>query len=344
MIMKCDYSPLTDLVTKQDIDEYKDLYKFPKNLAATITPIVFLAIMVLIITFFYKWSIEVMVVLLFMAICMSYFVSRNIININKLRQYRLKLWKFAVKNNINYQAENHNISYEGKLFLRGENRYSYDILNYLYSENHPVEIANYRYDIRSSSTDSEGHRTSSTRTYRQGYVLINLYRKLPHIILDSKKNGIGSIGNSLLFVNQNQRLELEGDFNNYFDLYVPNGYERDALYIFTPDVMAVFVDETCNFDAEIIDDKLFIYSRGPFNLIEQSVLETLFKLIDLISNKTLDQSQNYADERVLNNRQENTIASEGKRLKFGLPKPIMVIIIIIVVFNVLGVILSVLPR
>ena len=247
------------------------------------------------------------------------------------------------KNNINYQSEDHNVTYEGNIFNRGENRYSYDILGFASSENRPVEIANYQYDIRTESRDSDGGKTTSTTTYRQGYALISLDHKLPHIILDSKKNGAGSIGNGLLGISQSQRLELEGDFIDYFDLYVPKGYERDALYIFTPDVMAVFVDETCNFDAEIIDDKLFIYSRAPLNLIDQSTLEKLFKLIDLVSKKTIDQAENYIDERV-GSQQNDVIAAEGRRLKIGVPKPIIVIIIIVIALNFLSFILALLPK
>ena len=36
-----------------------------------------------------------------------------------------------------------------------------------------------------------------------------------------------------------QVLSLEGDFDRYFTLYCPKEYERDALYVFTPDLMAL---------------------------------------------------------------------------------------------------------
>ncbi len=341
--MKYDFLPLSDAVSKKDVDEYKTLYKLPSSLFSVITAILLFAVFLAVFSFVYKGSTESILFIALIAALAAYFVSKSITKVKKLKNYRVRLWKFAKKNNINYQSENHNVTYEGNIFNRGENRYSYDILDLVNSENRSIEVANYQYDIRTESRDSDGKTSTSTTTYRQGYILINLDHKLPHIILDSKKNGSGSIGNGLLSISQSQRLELEGDFNDYFDLYVPNGYERDALYIFTPDVMAVFVDETCNFDAEIIDDKLFIYSRVPLNLIDQSILEKLFKLIDLVSKKTINQADNYVDERV-GNRQANVIAAEGRRLKFGLPKPIIVIIIIVAALNILSFILALLPK
>lgn len=55
-----------------------------------------------------------------------------------------------------------------------------------------------------------------------------------------------------------QRLSLEGDFDSHFALYCPSGYERDALYLFTPDVMTRAVDEAGGWDIEIVDDVLLL--------------------------------------------------------------------------------------
>ena len=341
--MKYDFLPLSDAVSKKDIDAYKTSYKLPSSLSSVIASTIIFIVFLIIFIFAYNGYKELIIFVVLTAALTVYFLLKSIKRVRTLRDYRVKLWKFAKENNITYQSENYNVTYEGNIFNRGENRYSYDILSFVCSENRSVEIANYRYDIRTESRYSDGKRSTSTTTYRQGYILINLDHQLPHIILDSKKNGNGSIGNGLINISQSQRLELEGDFNDYFDLYVPNGYERDALYIFTPDVMAVFVDEACSFDAETIDDKLFIYSRVPLNLIDQSILEKLFKLIDLVSKKTINQTENYVDERV-GNRKTNVIAAEGRRLKFGLPKPIIIIVIIVAALNILSFILALLPK
>ena len=57
-----------------------------------------------------------------------------------------------------------------------------------------------------------------------------------------------------------QRLSLEGGFDRHFQLYCPIGYEADALYLFTPDVMARLLDHVRGFDVEIVDDWLLLVS------------------------------------------------------------------------------------
>ncbi|WP_414172275.1 hypothetical protein [Clavibacter tessellarius] len=58
---------------------------------------------------------------------------------------------------------------------------------------------------------------------------------------------------------------LEGDFDRHAALYCPEGYERDALYLFTPDVMAVLVDRVRGFDVEIRGDRLLL--RSPADMV-----------------------------------------------------------------------------
>lgn len=47
-------------------------------------------------------------------------------------------------------------------------------------------------------------------------------------------------------------LSLEGDFDRYFTLYCPGDYERDALYVFTPDLLALLIDESRHFAANAL--------------------------------------------------------------------------------------------
>src|SRR6478609_9747463 len=65
-----------------------------------------------------------------------------------------------------------------------------------------------------------------------------------------------------------QRLSLEGDFDRHFTLYCPEGYEQDALYLFTPDIMARFIDHAAQLDVEIVDDWLFLYARREVSTLD----------------------------------------------------------------------------
>jgi hypothetical protein len=117
---------------------------------------------------------------------------------------------------------------------------------------------------RASSSSATMYRTGSGKnesTHRWGYVAVKLSTPLPNIVLDAVGNN-GLFGSLPAALDGSQRLSLEGDFDRTFTLYCPSGYEADALYLFTPDIMARFVDHAAALDVEIVDDWLFLYTRA----------------------------------------------------------------------------------
>jgi hypothetical protein len=171
------------------------------------------------------------------------------------------------------------------------------------------EIANYQY-----MTGSGKNRSS----HRLGYIRIRLDRQLPHIVLDAVKNNMKLFGlqasNLPVAFQRDQRMQLEGNFNDYFNLYAPRGYERDALYVFTPDLMALFIDFVNVYDAEIIDDELFIYTPSEIQFKNTTYMEHIFKIIEVVGMKTIGRTDRYQDERT-ERVSPNTVAFEGQRLK-----------------------------
>lgn len=147
-----------------------------------------------------------------------------------------------------------------------------------------------------------------------GYLAITLPRRMPHMILDARGND-PRFGSSLPRPPVlDQHLSLEGDFDSHFRLFVPTGYERDALYVFTPDLMALVIDEAGDFDVELRDDRLFVYSRGGFRLQDPATWARFARIIEVVGAKALDRTDRYADERV-GARDANVIAVEGTRLR-----------------------------
>ncbi len=106
----------------------------------------------------------------------------------------------------------------------------------------PVEFGNHEL--------SRGSKASGITQYG-GYAMIGLRRELPHIQVISNRTRLRRSLTPTDDVARSQRLELEGDFDRHAALYCPDGYERDALYLFTPDVMDVLVDRVRGFDVEI---------------------------------------------------------------------------------------------
>lgn len=56
------------------------------------------------------------------------------------------------------------------------------------------------------------------------------------------------------------RLELEGDFQNYFNFYTSPGQHIEALRLATPEVMQAMVDHAQPFDLEVRDNHMYVHS------------------------------------------------------------------------------------
>ncbi len=145
----------------------------------------------------------------------------------------------------------------GVIFAIGGDRQASDVLRG--REPRFVEVGNHSYTV------SNGKNTS---TVRWGYIAIRLAVPLPHIVLDATAND-GLFGSNLpASWGRAQRLSLEGDFDRHFRLFCPQGYERDALYLFTPDVMARLIDTASVLDVEIVDDWLLLYSGEELSTVD----------------------------------------------------------------------------
>jgi hypothetical protein len=97
---------------------------------------------------------------------------------------------------------------------------------------------------------------------------------------------------------------------------VPAGYENDALYVLTPDIMALLVDNAAGYDVEITGNQLFIYDEGGFNFRDPSTIEKLVNLAKSFQGEFEMQTDYYADDRV-GNHEANIVAEPGRTLKGG---------------------------
>ena len=242
----------------------------------------------------------------------------------RVRWYRLA--RFADANGMSYAPQVDAPRLPGVIFGQGRDRVASDALR----GQRPrfVEIANYRY------TTGSGKRST---THRWGYVAIKLDTPLPHILLDATGNN-GLFGSNLpVAFDRDQRLGLEGDFDRYFSLYCPRGYERDALYLFTPDIMARFIDNAAELDVEIVDDWLFLYAKRDLSTLDPATWAWVFSVIGALQDK-LAQWARWRDERLETDaaahggtassapggpapqlRPPPGVAAQGRRLRRGIP-------------------------
>jgi len=198
------------------------------------------------------------------------------------QERRWRLARFAQAVGMEYVPTISEPPLPGSIFHRGSGRTAVDVLRG--REPRFVEVGNYRYTVSNGKNQT---------TVRWGYIAIKLNVPLPHIVLDASGNSI-----SLGTFDRDQHLSLEGDFDRYFRLYCPQGYERDALYLFTPDVMARFIDNAAVFDVEIVDDWLFLYSSGDMSTTDPGRWAWTFSLLSAVLDK-LAQWERWRDDRLL---------------------------------------------
>lgn len=321
--MTLDYSALNQPVTQADIAAFQAVKTKPQGKAATIVVFValgFIGFGVVIMTIVGSIiqgapNLSAPITLSILAIVIFF----TIIAIRAQLKRRAKLYKFAMANGLNFIYDVPNPGYAGMIFDEGDSRSIQEALAF----EDGTEIGNYQY-----STGSGKNR----QTHNWSYVRVKLTRRLPNMVLDSRKNNF--LGSNLPdSFSRGQTLSLEGDFNKYFTLYAPKEYERDALYVFTPDVMAAVVDAGQTYDMEVIDDNLMLYAPGVMALDSETKLRTLLGIIEKIGSELRDQSNYYADERV-GDRAMNIVAEPGRRLKSGVGAGAIAIIVIFAVYFV----------
>jgi uncharacterized membrane protein YciS (DUF1049 family) len=224
----------------------------------------------------------------------------------RLTERSVRLWRFAQQNNTDYTTVIP-LGLDGSAFQVGFMKQRRNVVSA--DGDNGFEIGDYFF--KTSQKEGEGLSKSI------GYMKISLGRKLPNMILDAHSNDGRVFGlrvsDTTAYIHQSQKLMLEGDFNQYFTLYVPKGYERDALYIFTPDLMALFIDNVSSYDAEIIGNQLYIYASDPFSL-DTSVFQRLMTIRSIIATKLIHQTRNYADAAIAD-KAKDIIAPQGASIK-----------------------------
>jgi hypothetical protein len=229
---------------------------------------------------------------------------RREIHIVAVRRRWYRLSRFAAANRLDYQPEVRKPPVLGSLFAGGSGRVMSDVISTPFGR--AFEIGSYRFSGDATTIGSSGW----------GFMRIQLARQLPHMVMLARV-GPGRLDQGQLPVafRRDQMLSLEGDFDRYFTLYAPREYERDALYVFTPDLMALLVDELRGHHVEIVDDRLLIYSPRPFDLLDTATWDRVTRILDTVAAKSSRQTDKYRDDRSGNSAQ---VAPGGRRLRLGI--------------------------
>ncbi len=133
-----------------------------------------------------------------------------------------------------------------------------------------------------------------------------LQRTLPHLIFDSK-SAKGSQFKTVFL--QAQRLSMDVNFDDYFDVYSPKTYQIDTLSFITPEVLQAML-ELKEYDFEIVDNSLLVFApllrNAQLAEFEQQCLG-----VHEVLNDNLD---TYHDDRLTGELRKNDVTNFSKRL------------------------------
>lgn len=115
---------------------------------------------------------------------------------------------------------------------------------------------------------------------------IDLPKEFPHIYLDGHK-GDKRHGPELVLSNA-QKISLEGDFDKYFQAFVPSGYESLALSILSPDVMQTLLKSSDKYDVELFGSHLRLITKSKIHnqpLLQAELLSSAQVVLDEVAHR-----------------------------------------------------------
>ncbi|KQQ49679.1 hypothetical protein [Plantibacter sp. Leaf314] len=227
-----------------------------------------------------------------------------------LKRTHLRLAAFAQANGFDYRVGPIALQRDMPWWSRGSAN-----LHRVFRSREPrgIEMANY---------EVIGNRKNLAAPFG-GYCALRMPVALPHILLraqDGRRRGMTGAGAPA----DAQRLSLEGGFDRHFQLYCPIGYEADALYLFTPDVMARLLDHVRGFDVEIVDDWLLLVTTKDLVTTRPEDWRDIADAVDALDDRVErwarwretrgDRRSAAADESASTKTAAGRVSTRGRRL------------------------------
>jgi hypothetical protein len=136
------------------------------------------------------------------------------------------------------------------------------------------ELTTYIYTTRHVFENRIGR--AATRVYE-----VTLPKQYPHVFLASRLEGFTKYHTNMYrHFDDDQRMQLEGNFERLFISYTHRRTNTDARVILAPNVMQTLVDTNQTFNMEILGNKLYLYS--PDYLPTAENLAEGFTVIDAL--------------------------------------------------------------
>lgn len=232
--------------------------------------------------------------------CAVFGVGTLIIRSQKQQQaMRDALKDFASTNKLTYMEQDSRITLPGSLFQEGHTRKIEHVVSGAFL-GFPFRSYEYRYNTGSGKSET---------THDAMVLEVSLPRVLPQFVIDSQLEMVIP-----LVFDRSQKIELEGDFHKYFDLYAPDNYGVTALTILAPDAMEVVMQHAVLCDIEVVQDRLYFYWAKPARSSEQyqKMYETAQAVLGKIGEELTTQDIYASSDQA---RVHATPSATGERLK-----------------------------
>lgn len=148
-------------------------------------------------------------------------------------------------------------------------------------ENAPIRLFEYQF-----TTGSGKHQ----QTHRFVVSEIDAQGPLPHVFMKPEHSAVfGKPSGTKL-------LSLEGNFNDHFDVYVPEDSEIEALQILEPDVMLKLIEEFPSFGFECFGTKTYVFQPGTFANNREELTQSI-KLLERLYDELLPELKSFTRSR-----------------------------------------------
>ena len=181
------------------------------------------------------------------ALLLPVFILSALYGAVKTKMSKAFLRQFAARVGYSYQDTAELGNRAGFPFNIGHDNSLEDFISGQY-QGFPVNLFIYSYETGSEKEKVEHIYTVFEITY-------NL--TLPHLFLKKKHENFGE--SIFGFFKNEKQISLEGDFDKYFTLLAPQGFQLEALQIFTPDFMLKMRDQWKGYNLEFVGNRIYIY-------------------------------------------------------------------------------------
>ncbi len=273
------YQALDSPLSRQDFADYKKQYPESIHISLPYYIEAFFTLALLYLPVFVvslHSSTKLILAVIYFTIFVSFvWIFRSFIT--RSQKQKARLMKFAKDNNMHFNFHN---SKKGEVVSK---TMTDGVNQSLYFENNDLilELGN-----KGSSIDVQG--------YFRGFAVVTLSHALPDMVLDSKNNNSYGTSPFTSDINISSMLNLEDNFNNYYNLYVSKDYKAEALQIFSPDIMNKIIEiSKSKFDVIISNKNIVALPKGKLKLTSSREIREILSILFLLREQIEKQTKNY---------------------------------------------------